>query len=134
MKNYEFTTARGAKIEITAGDHFYSHEIKLDGQETGVFDKSTDFICEQILVNGTKLTNVRIEREFEIKGTVYNDVATGNLNNNFVMIPIPTEIFNDFYAGQLARNVRMEENLRKSTIRCKKMDEEQKTLERMMNQ
>lgn len=104
MKTYEFATARGAKIELTAGDAHHKNEIDLDGQKTGSFEESTSLVVKSLKINGTEYQHATIKKEVSNGSQTVENVVTAHSDNKFIVVQIPTEMFNEIYAGQAGRD------------------------------
>lgn len=126
MKTYKFTTARGSKIEITAGDVTYKNEISLDGQATGVFEEETHLTVEALLINGTAYRGAGIVEETVIDGTKLAKIATARNNKGqLVVIQLPDAVFDEIYAGEAAR---VEANIAKMMAQVNAPSTEDKNL------
>lgn len=112
LKTYEFKTANGANIKLTAGDVTYKNEIVLDGDHTGTYETKT-FLKADVSINGKEYGAVSLSPETVVNGTKFTKVATLHINDKIAVIQIPSQIFNEIYAGEIKRSMAREESLKR---------------------
>lgn len=106
-KTYNWTTPRGAKIEMDiTTEHITSRKSSFDGWETEVSCNDWMYTIDRMLCNGTKPDMTDLVRGYFVDGGYHDCVQIGVVGKNKLYVMIPDDIAQEIFGEEIAEEKR----------------------------